>query len=215
MHEAMTAPLPPDPLANADDYLPRPTPGLNRLVVVLVGSVVLAAAIVALVVAAYWPSDAISATFRTVALGPLQLTVSEAQPERGLVMVAIGGIALVALVALLLEGTTALLSARPRRRVLSARRHGMRRLPPTGPVRSTVRDGDLVSRWHANGFLVMGFGMQPDPGMLARRVQDQVSATGVDLGKWPIEVTAGTAAGSPEEDGAMPLIAAAEHGASA
>jgi diguanylate cyclase (GGDEF)-like protein len=82
-------------------------------------------------------------------------------------------------------------------------------------VRSTVRDGDLVSRWHANGFLVMGFGMQPDPGMLARRVQDQVSATGVDLGKWPIEVTAGTAAGSPEEDGAMPLIAAAEHGASA
>lgn len=134
----MTAPLPPDPLANADDYLPRPTPGLNRLVVVLVGSVVLAAAIVALVVAAYWPSDAISATFRTVALGPLQLTVSEAQPERGLVMVAIGGIALVALVALLLEGTAALLSARPRRRVLSARRHGMRRLPPTGPVRITV-----------------------------------------------------------------------------
>lgn len=106
--------------------------------VALVVAVVLGAALVAVIVGIYWPSESISATLRTVAIGPLEFTISEAQPASQLVTLAIVGIIVVAVIALLLEGTAALLSARPRRNVLSARRHGMRRLPATGPVRITV-----------------------------------------------------------------------------
>lgn len=80
-------------------------------------------------------------------------------------------------------------------------------------VRDVVRDGDLVGRWHSDAFLVAGFGLQPDPGMLRRRMQSRVSQSGVDLGKWPIRIVAGTAAGTPDEHEVEALIAAAENDA--
>lgn len=129
---------PPPPPPGAPDFTPQPRPGLNRLVVALVASVVAGATLVALLVGLYWPADSISDSFRTVVLGPLDLTVSNAGPSSGLVVFAVAGILLVAVVALALEGISALLSARPRRKVLSARRHGMRMLPVAGPVRITV-----------------------------------------------------------------------------
>jgi GGDEF domain-containing protein len=77
-------------------------------------------------------------------------------------------------------------------------------------VRDTVREGDLVARWRSAGFLVAGFGLQPDSRMLTARVQQQVTSSGVDLGKWPITVRAGTAAGSADEHAVAALIGAAE-----
>lgn len=76
-------------------------------------------------------------------------------------------------------------------------------------VRDVVREGDLVARWHSDAFLVAGFGLTPDRGMLRRRIQSAVSASGVDLGKWPVKVQAGAASGEPLEDAANDLISAA------
>jgi cellulose synthase/poly-beta-1,6-N-acetylglucosamine synthase-like glycosyltransferase len=107
-------------------------------VVVLVIAVVVSATAIALAVGIATANTEFSATFRTVALGPIQLTVSDSGPSAGLVWLAGISIVIVALIALAFEGITALLSARPRRKVLSARRHGRRMLPPAGPVRITV-----------------------------------------------------------------------------
>lgn len=82
-------------------------------------------------------------------------------------------------------------------------------------VRDVVREGDLVARWRSDAFLVVGFGLEPDPTMLRRRLQSAVTASGVDLGKWPIVLEAGAAAGEPGDDGAVALIAAAREGAAA
>lgn len=79
-----------------------------------------------------------------------------------------------------------------------------------GAVRDAVRDGDLVARWRDDAFLVAGFGLQPDSGMLRRRIQSQVVATGVDLGKWPVVVEAGAAAGPADEADITVLIQRAE-----
>lgn len=129
---------PEPPTEDVVEYVPRHEAGLNRLVVALVGAVVLGVALVALAVGLYTTTASITSTFRTVVLGPLDFTVSNARPSEGLVLVAIIGIVVVAVVALLLEGIAALLSARPRRNVLSARRRGRRMVGPAGPVRVTV-----------------------------------------------------------------------------
>jgi biofilm PGA synthesis N-glycosyltransferase PgaC len=129
---------PEPPTEDVVEYVPRHEAGLNRLVVALVGAVVLAVALMALAVGLYTTTSSITSTFRTVVLGPLEFTVSGARPSEGLVLVAIIGIVVVAVVALLLEGIAALLSARPRRNVLSARRRGRRMVGPSGPVRVTV-----------------------------------------------------------------------------
>lgn len=120
------------------EYASRSRPGLSRLVVGLVIAVVAVATVIALAVGLSTASTDFTATFRTVVLGPIQLTVSDAGPSAGLVWFAAVGIIGVAVVALAFEGIAALLSARPRRNVLSARRHGRRMLPPSGPVRITV-----------------------------------------------------------------------------
>ncbi len=76
-------------------------------------------------------------------------------------------------------------------------------------VRDVVREGDLVARWHSDAFLVAGFGLTPDQGMLRRRIQSAVTASGVDLGKWPVMVQAGAVSGEPTDGAADGLIAAA------
>ena len=77
-------------------------------------------------------------------------------------------------------------------------------------VRDVVRTGDLVARWRTGGFLVAGFGMQPDHGMLQRRIEDRVAGSGVALGKWPIALRAGTAAAPADQVAVDALIAKAE-----
>ena len=77
-------------------------------------------------------------------------------------------------------------------------------------VRDVVRTGDLVARWRTAGFLVAGFGMQPDRGMLQRRIEDRVAGSGVALGKWPIALRAGTAAAPADQVAVDALIAKAE-----
>ena len=77
-------------------------------------------------------------------------------------------------------------------------------------VRDVVRTGDLVARWRTAGFLVAGFGMQPDRGMLQRRIEDRVAGSGVALGKWPIALHAGTAAAPADQVAVDALIAKAE-----
>lgn len=129
---------PPPPTGAPAEFVVEPRPGLNRLVVALVVAVVAGVTLVALLVGLYWPADSLSGSLRTVVLGPFDLVVSDAGPSSGLVVFAVAGTLLVAVVALALEGIAALLAARPRRKVLSARRHGMRMLPITGPVRITV-----------------------------------------------------------------------------
>lgn len=80
-------------------------------------------------------------------------------------------------------------------------------------VRDVVRTGDLVARWRAAGFLVAGFGLQPDPGMLRRRMENRLAESGVALGKWPIVLRAGTAAAPADQVHVDALIASAEAGA--
>ncbi len=77
-------------------------------------------------------------------------------------------------------------------------------------VREAVRDGDLVSRWRTNAFLVAGFGLEPDQGMLRKRIQSQLDASGVHLGKWPIAVQAGATAAPAADCDVDQLIRGAE-----
>lgn len=64
-------------------------------------------------------------------------------------------------------------------------------------IRVTVRLGDLVSRWEGDEFLVLGIGGRPDADDLARRIQETVRTSGINLGKWPTTVSVGTAVGDP------------------
>jgi len=64
-------------------------------------------------------------------------------------------------------------------------------------IKSTVRQGDLVARWGGDEFLVAGLGSQPSADHLAHRIQEAVRISGINLGKWPTQVTVLTAAGDP------------------
>jgi diguanylate cyclase (GGDEF)-like protein len=66
-------------------------------------------------------------------------------------------------------------------------------------IQGTVRLGDLVARWGGDEFLVAGIGGKPSADDLARRIQEAVRKSGVNLGKWPITVKAGSAAGDPRQ----------------
>lgn len=66
-------------------------------------------------------------------------------------------------------------------------------------IQGTVRLGDLVARWSGDEFLVAGIGGKPNADDLAARIQEAVRISGINLGKWPTTVRAGTAAGDPRE----------------
>jgi len=66
-------------------------------------------------------------------------------------------------------------------------------------IQGTVRLGDLVARWGEDEFLVAGIGGKPNADDLAARIQEAVRISGINLGKWPTTVRAGTAAGDPRE----------------
>jgi len=76
-------------------------------------------------------------------------------------------------------------------------------------LRGQVRTGDLVARWSGDEFLVTGLGDRPDPVSLAERLNEALRLTGVALGKWPITVRVGTAAGQPADTTFEALLAEA------
>ncbi len=55
-----------------------------------------------------------------------------------------------------------------------------------------------------------GFGLEPDQGMLRKRIQSQLDASGVHLGKWPIAVQAGATAAPAADCDVDQLIRGAE-----
>jgi diguanylate cyclase (GGDEF)-like protein len=67
-------------------------------------------------------------------------------------------------------------------------------------LKNTVRQGDLVSRWEGDRFIVAGLGDQPDPVAMRERIEGALRLTGLALGRPPIEVWVGTAAGDPSAD---------------
>lgn len=67
----------------------------------------------------------------------------------------------------------------------------------TAAVLSTVREGDLASRWADDDFVVVGPGDQPDAESIRARIDAKIAASGVTLGKTPVAVRIGVAAGDP------------------
>ncbi len=66
-------------------------------------------------------------------------------------------------------------------------------------IHRTVRQGDLVARWGGDEFVVAGLGGRPSAEALAARIQEAVRASGVNLGKWPTQVSVATTAGDPQQ----------------
>ena len=78
-------------------------------------------------------------------------------------------------------------------------------------LKRRARASDLVARWGGDEFLVAGLGHKPDAQTLAKRIEDAVQRTGINLGRWPTTVKVGTAAGDPREatfDGLVALAIA-------
>ena len=76
-------------------------------------------------------------------------------------------------------------------------------------ITATVRRGDLVARWGGDEFLVAGLGSRPAAAHLAERIQEAVRVSGVNLGKWPTQVTVQTSAGDPRSTTFDELVAQA------
>lgn len=58
---------------------------------------------------------------------------------------------------------------------------------------ASVRGGDLVARWGGDELMVVGIGHHPDPAAFAHRLDQQVTATGVDRSRWPGHLSVGFA----------------------
>ncbi|MFY9921020.1 MAG: diguanylate cyclase, partial [Mycobacterium sp.] len=76
-------------------------------------------------------------------------------------------------------------------------------------IQAAVRRGDLVARWQDGEFLVAGIGGKPNADDLVRRVREAMQASGVNLGKWPTDVSVGIAAGDPRQTTFDQLLAEA------
>lgn len=75
-------------------------------------------------------------------------------------------------------------------------------------VTASVPPGDLVSRWDGDCFLVLGIGAAEDSPAFASRIDQAISLTGISLGKTPITVAVGSAAGDPSTSTIDELVSA-------
>lgn len=67
-------------------------------------------------------------------------------------------------------------------------------------VRAGVDDGDLVARWEGNEIIILGQGPAPEASLLKERFDAGLAATGVALGRWPIEVSVGSVTANPDNE---------------
>lgn len=79
-------------------------------------------------------------------------------------------------------------------------------------LHDSVRLGDLVARWSGDDFVVVGVGGRPDAIAMQGRLQAALDTSGVSLGKAPVRIVVGTAAGSPRERTFEELLADASEG---
>lgn len=67
-------------------------------------------------------------------------------------------------------------------------------------VRASARDADLLGRWGGDEFILTGAGAMESIYALTTRIEKNVAALTVSLGKPPLTVTIGSAIGDPKED---------------
>jgi diguanylate cyclase (GGDEF)-like protein len=77
-------------------------------------------------------------------------------------------------------------------------------------VLGSVRGGDLVARWGGDEIIVVGIGSHPDPEAFSRRLDQQVTALGIDRDRWPGHLSVGFAQGDPERVSVDELIESAD-----
>ncbi len=75
-------------------------------------------------------------------------------------------------------------------------------------VTVSVPAGDLVSRWDGDCFLVLGIGAAMNAQSFESRIDEAITLTGVTLGKTPITVKVGSAAGDPSTSTIDDLVSA-------
>ena len=67
-------------------------------------------------------------------------------------------------------------------------------------VRSSARDADLLGRWGGDEFILTGAGAMDSIYALTARIEKNIGALTVSLGKSPLTVSIGSAIGDPKED---------------
>ena len=77
-------------------------------------------------------------------------------------------------------------------------------------ITARVRSGDLVARYSGDDFLVAGLGDKPSARALAERIEAAIDESGHSLGRTPIRLHVGTAAGSPTGETFEELVRTAQ-----
>lgn len=69
-------------------------------------------------------------------------------------------------------------------------------------VLGSVRGGDLVARWGGDEMVIVGIGRHPDPASFSTRLDEHVTASGIDRSRWPGHLSVGFAQG---DDADIPI----------
>lgn len=75
-------------------------------------------------------------------------------------------------------------------------------------VKASVPPGDLVSRWDGDCFLVLGIGLAVNAPEFKARIDEAIALTGITVGKTPVTVSVGSAAGDPSTSTMDDLVTA-------